>query len=1648
MTEISERQREAQTARGLLREAEENLYALRNRLRSKQSRLARARQQAERGVETVRQLEKEIIGLESQIGGQLRAVEGARAGLSTILEQFPIIDRPWELVEKLGDHLPFLLLPVRIETRFMNVATGKELWVRIFPDDIAVDTHEKTLTEDEVNAGLSYWRELWAAAREIEEEERQKREKGAWRALAEAHGGTRAAWIASQTRPQTLDVSSLDELVFPDFPPETLKAESWSKAPISNVMPDRFVVMTFSNGQEIHRQLGNVIPQPLALGPDPQKAEEEYKQVGGDLLVGEDIAWIYNFDRAVEVGMGVRIPLQELHAKQGFDRVLVLGLRLSSDEQESRELIETLLENHRYAPDGLSLIPQGTPTNNTGGEGAGYSSADPGAEASFELETGDPLFEPIDDPFQKSDGQRLAEALGINHELLQRVKSADQRDFKEALAINKALWPGTIGYYLEEMLGLDLTTVGNVREFFTDNVTGRGPVAAIRVGTQPYGVLLTSDFSRWKWSRSIDGQRFTFLNRLYDVLRRVEGHWRQLVANVARVGAPGDPFQNLLGVLGLQATSVEYYRRRAVNKEYIWNYEIMNRDNISARRMMFLWELRARALLQELGLEFDKLPRIFDLSFFLKQDAITDPLIEDIAVGEQEKLSETRVLKSIYKVPNRDDADSPLETNYIGWLVASEFDVIKQQRFENLAGEPQPIPRPLLYRMLRGALLQAYHDASMQVYDTFGVLTAEARSEVALSNIAVDRTVTRWELMEADVSRVVPQLSQVSQSLGQFLQSDEGLARPEALSLADVRACLEALKDVHTARLERIFAEHIDLSTYRLEAWQTGCFYRRLLQQRYPQEREAKFENRVQGIYLGAFGWLENLRPAPELVPADLSSVPRSLHDPRRDGPLFNQADNAGFIHGPSLNHAVAAAVLRNAYLTHFDPASPDKMAVNLSSARVRLALGLLEGIRNGQELGALLGYQFERGLHDRYGDPSLNQFIPLIRQKYPLVADKITPDEEGGQIETKEARNVLDGYALLEAAFLKETPEPYPYGVVGLPGNPASTQALAIQAEVARLADSFDAIADLSLAEGVYQVVQGNFDRAGAMLRAVTEGNSPPDAEIVRTPRTGAAISQRVALHFETTGTITSPWPGTISERARVEPGLNRWLGTLLPTPDRIRYVVSAGAADGEPQELIVLGLQPIDLVCLIGDDLVGETTELESRIAYETRRIAGDDAIEIKIDFIARDGDPQSVTLFELLPLLRTMRALVTSARPLAADDFLPPSEATTDPAVDANIKGFDLVDLRTRVEAAMNAFDGAITSLRNSIPPFNTEGEPNLTVTSAENLRLALKRLADFGLPDAFPLSAFGETDEAKRSLVNQGVLTLGAASFCSAAAIQLKAEADAATLGEEKFLTYRAAAREIFGPTFNLIPIFNLKNPAEVEAAALFRDAAAGGGLTRFHQDNPHIVDEWLQGISRVRDKVGTLENVLILGEAFDAAPVELRPLQLPFREADHWVAVEYPEVAREEIDNADKFVPEGEFLSLVQWLAEGGFDAGAPQRGLLVDEWTEVIPGRQETTGIAVHFNQPNSEPPQALLLAVTPEVTGAWSWDKLVGILQDTFDRARQRAVEPDQLDTTAYGHLLPAILSAAPSFRFATIATDLIHQTAVAGSSLGPEDE
>ena len=57
--------------------------------------------------------------------------------------------------------------------------------------------------------------------------------------------------------------------------------------------------------------------------------------------------------------------------------------------------------------------------------------------------------------------------------------------------MNAALWPATWGYFLRHLVdpAVDGAGVGWLRERFNRYVPGGGPLPAIRIGRQPYGVL-------------------------------------------------------------------------------------------------------------------------------------------------------------------------------------------------------------------------------------------------------------------------------------------------------------------------------------------------------------------------------------------------------------------------------------------------------------------------------------------------------------------------------------------------------------------------------------------------------------------------------------------------------------------------------------------------------------------------------------------------------------------------------------------------------------------------------------------------------------------------------------------------------------------------------------------------------------------------------------------------------------------------------------------------------------------------------------------------------------------------------------------------------------------------------------------------------
>ncbi len=147
---------------------------------------------------------------------------------------------------------------------------------------------------------------------------------------------------------------------------------------------------------------------------------------------------------------------------------------------------------------------------------------------------------------------------------------------------------------------------------------------------------------------------------------------------------------------------------------------------------------------------------------------------------------------------------------------------------------------------------------------------------------------------------------------------------------------------------------------------------------------------------------------------------------------------------------------------------------------------------------------------------------------------------------------------------------------------------------------------------------------------------------------------------------------------------------------------------------------------------------------------------------------------------------------------------------------------------------------------------------------------------------------------------------------------------------------------------------------------------------------------------------------------------LNALQLPVIPGDAWVGLDFK--AGQALDT-ERLLYAAHFAS--------PFDKTGRQCGLLLDEWTEIIPGDSVDTGITFHYDRPNSEAPQAMLLVTPAQFRGAWQWDDLVDALNETLDLAKRRAIEPRHIDAMPYAPFLPAAVMASQA-RELTIAANL----------------
>jgi hypothetical protein len=693
--------------------------------------------------------------------------------------------------------------------------------------------------------------------------------------------------------------------------------------------------------------------------------------------------------------------------------------------------------------------------------------------------------------------------------------------------------------------------------------------------------------------------------------------------------------------------------------------------------------------------------------------------------------------------------------------------------------------------------------------------------------------------------------------------------------------------------------------------------------------------------------------------------------------------------------------------------------------------------------------------------DRQLPQHILELRRAFPL-----RPAGNAASTEAKEAisvRDVIDGVRLVDE-----------YKKGGINPILAATDPPLILPPVERniitgiiddLIDQLDAVADLLLAESVFQIAGGNMDGAGAAMMSLDKQERPPDTRVADTPHSTRGYAQRVVVALQSDA--QGPWAGVADAdlASQLEPRLNAWLAGLLGDPASYAFhakIYDAVLDDSTPPKILSwtdsgvmvqatlpeLGISPLALVLGSEAQKSGGQSAVQERIgAVLSAKVTGQrehKAVVLQPD--APAAGKQGLVAFESFAWL--LRRLLEKARPLRRMDMVRAEDGIETDALldDGEFAGVDLTDLKQRLQIAEVPAQNAITALTNAIAPVPTDPDvlgaldPQAPATLAmlSDLHAALTQARALGWRSALPderISANAASDsEGGRVTPGDSVALAAARARALLAEVTGRLDDAPAPVATDPLAMQAQAAinriRAIVGKSFPLLPRFNLG------AYAAEANAALGDRATLLNGDE-FALGGWLPKLGCVREATGLLADVLSAADAMGqpGTPADLKLLQFPRSATARWGAL--PPAPDQDLRGVVAVVAH----------APAALAAIAPAdllSGLFIDEWSESIPTDRETTGLGFHFDAPGARPPQSMLLAVPADPTAQnWTLEELVGVVNEAMALARLRAVRPQ--DLKGLGLMLPGIYLSdnykrdVPSVNFAGLLDKNLEKLRVA---------
>lgn len=1326
---------------------------------------------------------------------------------------------------------------------------------------------------------------------------------------------------------------------------------TWTQAARAELLPERWVALAYRGSATIGAAVGRRISPTLAAGPSPKVSGNE-----------DAIAWLTDYDRALDSGMAVTLAINTDADHDGrIDRLLVLGIRTGSDAAKSATELGQLLTAHRFTS-GLGIVARNTPTNNTESASAGTpngQSPDPAQSESdriYALERGPTTLDTAAMPAisERRDGHWLAWALGVDATLFSRADHAGSREINlAAAAFIQAASRGDSP--LLRRLSLGRNQPADIPPLWC-------PLPTLQVGASPYSILPAM--------------------------------------------APNEAIQSAVGAGGLQARiggfADDISRRQAVAVSFRNGSNIatlMCHDGRSATEMAVQFADATAVGQTDTTLS--------GIDTWWRADGVQRSALDAITMRPE---LWTNALASQRLVDLRESQNSSgLRIGAWGYV-------------EGLCPAEQPTPvagmttESPVYQST--ASLGYQQTPSLAHAATAAILRNGTRQQPGASTDPL----AGIDLSSERVQRALWLLDGVrqGQSLGTLLgyRFERHLQEHRDPLLAQYIARFRTLASVKGDDKISPLVDAVNVATRALEE-ET---FHQLAYDQALVDRD-RLQGKLDTLVRQWNQTLDSLRRQQADCGSALDAATTELAQARQ---YKADIDAARPIQDVAVEFDDNGKPLRiniNDNKEEYDAWVAQSAAADsqLLEKQSKYDVLVRQKAATDQDLNVAI-VRRDNDLELEQARTNLDEAkerlsklptadVPSKKTALETAANALKQAVEGSwnqALASSQANRPVDGLELHRRWRVAiQTPDgiwdsrTIPLGSLGFPAvDSPDWKALTVQFQM--LAEEVDAVADLSVAESVFQLVRRNPSRGSAALDVLspTSAAAPPaEYEVIRTPRTGAVVTHRVLLALPAEVPSEDLWATSLPcPRASFEPTLDGWAEAVLRAPGRIVCNGQLCTTDGQLRTDIRIDMAALNLsastfltLAAASQNLADGSSdnELALLLTYVYRSQHPDIAPDAVIRWL-----PQSTTglaadelaLAEAVDLASALHGLISSARPLDARDL---AEAL--PAVD-----FDEANQR------LASLEQVTIAIRDGL-----EADRNLLEAGVSMNTLAKVKSR---LIEALPWRVMGSVPQSE------------AVSAAETAGRQAKAVADELTkrLNQYSSLIPESTpdsllerARALLGGDATLLPIV--------------RQSASQTTWHDSMQPNTSLVSpdatirlatarKWIQQLAYVREGMARLQRFVGYAQIFRTGATRNLSLgQFPWKPGDRWVGLPI---------NEGGSMPRGSIGTLTYHpMSEIVPDSQKTIKGLVIDEWTEVIPSGLDTsawtsgttwkaelgadaattevTGVSFHFDRPNACAPNVAILALANEAS-SWSLDLLQRTVMNTVDLARCRAAPAD----------------------------------------------